>query len=261
VTRVIDLNADIGEECGDDAGLLRVITSASVAAGGHAGGGEVLAATVRLARDSGVAVGAHPSYPDRSGFGRVSRAGDHDSESVRAFVHEQVTAVAAACAHDGIRLAHVKPHGALYADVATDAALAASFLDGIGRALADGVAADAVAVVGPPSPSLAQACARRHLHYVVEAFADRAYAADGSLLPRRAPGAVLTDEHAVLAQVRRIVLDDEIVAGDGSRVRVRAETICLHGDTPGAVRLARLVRSDLEGRGVEIRPPSRSATA
>ena len=254
MTRAIDLNADVGEECGDDAALLPVVTSASVAAGGHAGGGDVLDATVRLALACGVSVGAHPSYPDRAGFGRISRAADHDTVSVSAFVQEQVAAVAAACTAHGARLAHVKAHGALYADVAADVAQAWAFLEGIRMAVADGTVDAAIAVVGPPSAVLVHACADASVRYVVEAFADRAYAPDGSLVPRTQEGSVLTDAAAVLDQVRRIVLDDEVIASDGTRIPLHAETLCLHGDTPGAVRLARLVRSDLESRGVVLRP-------
>lgn len=247
----IDLNADVGEECGDDEALFTVVTTASVAAGGHAGGGAVLTETVRLAAVAGVTVGAHPSYPDRAGFGRVSRASDHGVAGIVAFVREQVLGVAEACLRHGTRLSHVKAHGALYADTAHDADLAAAFLDGVTVAAGELGVGD-LAVMGMPGTTLSRLCAVRGVPFLAEAFADRAYAPDGSLLPRSVHGAVIHDPDAVAAQAVLLATDGVVIAVDGTPVRVPAVTVCLHGDTPGAVALARRVRAGLEASGVSI---------
>jgi UPF0271 protein len=251
---VVDLNADLGEECGDDASLLSIVTTANVAAGGHAGGGEVLLATVGLAARARVAVGAHPSYPDRADFGRTSRADVHDPASISAFVREQVLAVAAACVQHRVGLSHVKAHGALYHDAATEAALATAFLDGVQAAASD-LGAHGLPVMGMPGTVLEQSCVRRGVTFLAEAFADRAYAPDGSLLPRSEPGAVLHDPDAVAERVLRLVTQGRVLAVDGTELRITAETVCLHGDTAGAVEMARTVRQRLEQEGVVIASP------
>lgn len=249
----IDLNADVGEECGDDAALFTVVTTASVAAGGHAGGGEVLTETVRLAAEAGVAVGAHPSYPDRAGFGRVSRARDHGLSGITSFVHAQVLDVADACSRHGTVLTHVKAHGALYADAANDPDLAAAFLAGVAAAVGD-LGVDDIAVMGMPATSLARQCADQGVPFLAEAFADRAYAPDGSLVPRAVHGSVIHDPDAVTRQALGLATEGVVIAVDGVPVSVPAVTICLHGDTPGAVALARRVRAALEECGVRIAP-------
>jgi UPF0271 protein len=248
---MIDLNADLGEECADDAALLSIVTTANVAAGGHAGGGAVLIETVRLAYVADVAVGAHPSYPDRPGFGRESLAHLHDHAGIAAFVGTQVLAVSDACASHGIRLSHVKAHGALYHDAARDPEVARAFLDGVRRVVDR---APAVAVMGLPGSVLESLCAERDVPFLAEAFADRAYRPDGSLLPRREPGAVLEDPAVVAAQAVSIATSGTARAVDGSTVAVPAVTLCVHGDTPGAVALARHVRHELERNGVSVSP-------
>ena len=244
----IDLNADVGEECGDDAALFAVVTTASVAAGGHAGGGPVLDQTVALAVAAGVAVGAHPSYPDRSGFGRVSHAHVHGPRGIAAFVRDQTRNVARACARHGVPVAHVKAHGALYSDIARDRVLASAFLDGVAGA----DTGSPVAVMGPPGSDLAGICQERGVTFLAEAFADRAYLPDGSLVPRRESGAVIHDPSVVAERAVRLAVDGVITAIDGTVVPVPAVTVCLHGDTPGAVALARQVRASLERSGVRI---------
>jgi len=251
----IDLNADVGEERGDDRALFDIVTSASVAAGGHAGGGPVLHETVRLAASAGVRVGAHPSYPDREGFGRRSFAADHDSTSIAAFVSAQVLEVAAACAHRSVGLAHVKAHGALYNDAVADAALAEAFLTGVLRAGAE-LDGGPIPVMGIPGSALHRACDRRDVPFLAEAFADRAYAPDGSLVPRRTAGAVLHDHDAVARQAVRVAVEGSVVAIDGSVIAIPAVTVCLHGDTPGAVAMSRRVRRELEAHGVRVAAPS-----
>ncbi len=250
----IDLNADVGEECGDDEALFGIVTSASVAAGGHAGGGTVLHETVRLAASAGVRVGAHPSYPDREGFGRRSRALDHDASSVAVFVSAQVLEVAMACGHRSVSLAHVKAHGALYNDAVADAAMAEAFLSGVVRAGAElGVAS--IPVMGIPGSALHRACDRRDVPFLGEAFADRAYSPDGSLIPRHDAGAVLHDHDAVARQALRVALEGSVVAADGTVIAMPAVTVCVHGDTPGAVAMSRKVRRELEAHGVHLVAP------
>jgi len=255
---VIDLNADVGEECGDDAALLSIVTTANVAAGGHAGGGAVLDRTVRLAAEASVAVGAHPSYPDRPGFGRVSQATDHDADAIATFVAEQVITVATACARSGIEMSHVKAHGALYNDAAADESIASAFLEGVRRASAH-LGRPSVAVVGLPGSALESLAGRAGTDFLAEAFADRAYAPDGRLVPRGHPSGVLHDSGAIARQVLQIATQGAVTAIDGSLVRVPAVTICLHGDTPGAVASARLARSELERHGVSVAAARRPA--
>jgi 5-oxoprolinase (ATP-hydrolysing) subunit A len=252
VAVTIDLNADVGEECGDDAALFDIVTSANVAAGGHAGGGDVLTEAVRLAVAASVRVGAHPSYPDRVGFGRVSQAHAHDATAIADFVCEQVLAVASACASHGVQLSHAKAHGALYNDAAADERTAVAFLAGVRRAGAV-LGPGPIPVLGLHGTLLHAACMRQGIPFVAEAFADRAYAPDGTLVPRDRPGAVLADPGAAARQAVGIARLGSVTAIDGTRVAVTAATVCLHGDSPDAVLMARRVRSELERQGVRIR--------
>lgn len=245
----IDLNADLGEECGDDEVMLALVTSASVAAGGHAGGGAVLARTVVAARAAQVAVGAHPSYPDRPGFGRVSRAAELDVVGLRRLVAEQVATVVDACAAAGVAMTHVKAHGALYGDVAGSRELAEAFLEGVA------VAAGDVAILGPAGTRLAQACGERGVRLIAEGFADRVYAADGTLVPRSHAGAVHEDPLCVAAQAVALATGQPIETADGSRIVVPVESLCIHGDSAGAVALASATRSALLAADVTVRSP------
>jgi UPF0271 protein len=258
VSILIDLNADAGEECGDDEALFSVVTSTSVAAGGHAGGGGVLHEAVRLAAAAGVRIGAHPSYPDRVEFGRVSRSRDHDVEGVVSFVSAQVLDVAGACARRSVELSHVKAHGALYNDAIVDADLSAAFLAGVARAGGE-LGDPGIPVMGIPGSALHRACERAGVPFLAEAFADRAYAPDGTLVPRHRPGAVLTDHDAVARQAVRVALDRSVMAVDGTVIDMPAVTVCVHGDTPGAVLMSQRVRRELEAHGVVIAAPGRAA--
>lgn len=241
----IDLNADLGEGCGDDVALLALVTSANVACGFHAGDPELMARTVTAAVAAGVAVGAHPSFPDREGFGR--RAMQRPPDAVYADVLYQVGALQAVCRAHGVRLAHVKPHGALYNQAAAEPALAAA----IARAVR---AADpALALVGlASSRAMREAAEAQGLRYSTEAFADRRYERDGTLTPRQEQGALITSAAEVAAQAVGIATRGEVVAQDGSIVRLAADTLCLHGDTPGALDIARAVREALLASGVTI---------
>lgn len=241
----IDLNADLGEGAAYDNELLAIVTSANIACGGHAGDAETMARTVRAAIVNGVAVGAHPGYPDKAGFGRESGflRGDDLYESLTS----QVTALADIAAELGARLAHVKPHGALYNDAVNDAALA----DVIARVTAE--APGAPAFMGMAGTELEAAATRHGLRFVAEAFIDRAYEADGTLVSRKEPGAVHEDINVATTQAVRLAEDGAVTARNGDEVKVRADTLCIHGDTPGAADKARAVRDVLESHGVEIR--------
>jgi UPF0271 protein len=242
----LDLNADLGEGVGDDHALLAVVTSANVACGFHAGDDATMRAVAARAASLGVAIGAHVAYRDREGFGR--RELDVAPGTVTAWVREQLEALANACrdAGDGARVRYVKPHGALYNVAARSRPVA--------EAICAGVAAwGAVPVLALPGSELLRAADAAGLRGVPEGFADRAYRPDGSLVPRSEPGAVLEGADAAaeraLAFARGEVRDDA-----GASLRLEIRSLCLHGDTPGAVDAARAVRAALEGAGVELEP-------
>ena len=253
----IDLNADVGESfgaysIGHDRGLMTAITSANIAAGFHGGDPSVLRQTIRLAKSNGVAIGAHPGFPDLAGFGRrPMRIGAAEAEDL---VLYQIAAVAGVAATEGLRLQHVKPHGALFNMAARDAALAA--------AIAKAVAAfdRQLFLFGPPDSELARAGRAAGLRVVAEGFADRAYEPDGSLVSRGQPGAVISDAEQVVKRAVGIARDHSVAAVDGSRVPLNVETICVHGDTEGADQLAKQVRAGLEAAGIRVISVSREST-
>jgi len=246
----IDLNADVGESSGadaigHDAGLMKSITSASVAAGFHAGDPSVLRATIRMAKAHGVAVGAHPSFPDRAGFGRREmKVSPHEAED---FVLYQIAAVAGVAAAEGVTLQHVKPHGALFNMAMRDAELAAA----IARATA--AFSSNLMLFGLPDSELLKAGRAERLRVVAEAFADRAYEADGSLVSRSKPGSVIHDASVVVARAVQMAKDGTVVSIDGAILKLQADTICVHSDTPGADDLAAKLRAALEAAGVSVR--------
>ncbi|MFN7978129.1 MAG: 5-oxoprolinase subunit PxpA [Vicinamibacterales bacterium] len=250
----IDLNSDLGEAfgawpMGQDAQLMPLISSANVACGFHAGDPSTMRATVRLARRHGVGVGAHPGYPDLVGFGR--RDMQVSPADVEALVLYQIGALAAIAKSEGVTLQHVKAHGALYTMACRDEALA----EAIARAV---VAVDPTLVLfGLPDSALIQAGLDAGLPVAAEAFADRAYMPDGSLAPRSQPGSVIHDVDTVVARAVGMVTESSVVATDGSRIRFEADTLCLHGDTTGAVVLAAAIRRGLEDAGVTITPLTR----
>jgi UPF0271 protein len=241
----IDLNADLGEGDPFDEELLQIVSSCNVACGGHAGNAETMAMTVRLAIANGVATGAHPGYPDREGFGR--RSGFMSGAALYEALTEQVTHFSDVCAQLGARLAHVKPHGALYNDAVGDQSLA----DIIARVTAE--APGSPAFVGMANTELESAARRHGLAFIAEAFVDRAYEPDGTLVPRTEPGAVHEQLSVATTQAVRLAAENEVTARDGATITVRADTLCIHGDTPGAAEKARAVRDVLESHGVEIR--------
>jgi UPF0271 protein len=246
----IDLNSDVGESfgayrIGADAEVMRSITSANVACGFHAGDPAVMRQTVRLARESDVAVGAHPGFPDLVGFGRRElRASPREVEDL---VLYQIGALAAIAVSEGVALAHVKAHGALYNMAVRDRALA----DAIARAI---LAFDrSLILFGLPGSELLRAGAAAGLRVASEGFADRAYAPDGSLAQRTAPGSVIHDPDEVVARSIRMVTDGQVTATDGSTLSFPVDTLCVHGDTPGAAELTRRLRDGLEKGGIAVR--------
>jgi len=246
----VDLNADVGEAggtepVGHDAALMKHITSANVACGFHAGNPGMMRATVALAREHGVAVGAHPGFPDPAGFGR--RELEVSPRDVEDFVVYQVGALAAIAAAQGVRLQHVKPHGALFNMAVRDAALA----DAVARAML--LIDRSMILFGLPGSELVAAGARAGLRTACEAFADRAYQPDGALVSRQQPGSVIHDPDAVARRVVRMVRERSVDAIDGTRVPLTVDTICVHSDTPGAADLAARIRAELSQAGVTIK--------
>jgi len=247
----IDLNADLGETVdgvptADDEAMFAVISSASIACGGHAGDAGSMRDAVARAVRHGVAVGGHPSFLDRAGFGRVPHA--VEPELLRAQVRAQLLALVDA----GADLRYVKPHGALYHAVSADepvagavAAAVADVSERVGRGL------PVLALDG----AIARAADAAGLPFLREAFLDRGYLADGRLVPRGAPGAVLGDPDAVAARAVRLTAEGVVDTVDGGTVRADAVSLCLHGDSPGAVAMARAVRAALDAAGIEVRAP------
>ena len=246
----IDINSDLGESfgaysIGHDAGLMQAITSANVAAGFHAGDPSVLRETIRLAKTNGVAVGAHPGFPDLVGFGR--RELNVTPREAEDMVLYQVAAVAGVAAAEGVKVQHVKPHGALFNMAVRNAELAAA----IARAVA---AFDRNLILfGLPGSEILNAGRAAGLRVAAEVFADRAYEPDGSLASRRKAGSVIHDPDAVVARAVRMVKARTVVATDGSAVALEADTICVHGDTPGSDALAAQIRAGLQAAGVIVK--------
>jgi UPF0271 protein len=247
----VDLNADIGESfgiyhAGQDDLLIRLITSGSIACGFHAGDPSVMRRTVALAARAGVAVGAHPGFPDLAGFGR--REIDAQPHEITDLVLYQLGALRAVAKAEGLSLQHVKPHGALYnmsmrrKDVAEAIAQAVASFD------------ESLILMGLPGSELLTAGSRLRLRVAAEGFADRSYEPDGSLTSRHVAGAVITDPAAAAERAVRMIKDKKVIARDGSSCSCAIDTICVHGDTPGAVDVAASVRRALEQAGVTVTP-------
>ncbi|MBI5521451.1 MAG: 5-oxoprolinase subunit PxpA [Desulfarculus sp.] len=251
----IDLNCDMGESFGNytlgrDAEIIGHITSANVACGCHAADPLVMDQTVRLALAHGVGIGAHPGYPDLRGFGR--RRMECSAEEIRSDVLYQIGALHAIAKAAGASLQHVKPHGALYNTAMADQAVA--------RPICQALAAYApelilVTLAGPGGETMRRVAAQEGLTQVAqEAFADRAYTSEGRLVPRNQPGAVIHDPALVAARCLRMATEGVVEADDGTLVPLRPHTICVHGDTQGAVELARAIRAGLDKQGVAVVP-------
>ena len=248
----IDLNSDLGESfgpwpMGQDAALMDSISSANVACGFHAGDPGAMRATVALASEKGVAVGAHPGFQDLVGFGR--REMRVTPAEVEDLVLYQVSALAGMASAQGVRLQHVKAHGALYNMACRERALA----DAIAKAVA---ALDrSLVLFGLPNSELLRAGEAAGLRVAAEVFADRAYDPDGALTSRAKPGSVIHDTPTVVERAIKMVREKKVIAVDGSTIALQADTICLHGDTPGAADHARAVREGLEAAGIRVRTP------
>ncbi|MEU4776305.1 5-oxoprolinase subunit PxpA [Micromonospora sp. NPDC023633] len=247
----MDLNADLGEgfgiwRLGDDTALLDLVTSANVACGFHAGDASTMRRVCEGAAERGVAVGAQVGYRDLAGFGRRHIA--YAFAELRDEVTYQLGALEAFCRLFGTRVRYLKPHGALYHAAACDEAQAAALVAAVGGY------DDQLPLLCPPGSVLAQLAAGAGLRVVAEGFADRGYLPNGSLVPRTAPGSLVTDPDEVAARAVRMATERSVVAVDGSVVPCPVESICLHGDTPGAVRCAELVRAALIDAGVTPTP-------
>jgi 5-oxoprolinase (ATP-hydrolysing) subunit A len=245
----IDLNSDLGESfgpwpMGDDAALMDSITSANVACGFHAGDPGAMRETIALARERGVAIGAHPGFQDLVGFGR--REMKASATEVEDLVLYQVSALAGMAAAQGARLQHVKAHGALYNMACRDRVLA----DAIAKAVA--TFDRSLILFGLPGSELLRAGKAAGLTTAAEVFADRAYDPDGSLTSRTKPGSVIHDRQMVVERAIRMVKERQVVATDGSTIALEADTICLHGDTQGAANLARAIRQGLQSAGIHV---------
>ncbi len=245
----MDLNCDMGESfgaytLGQDAAVMPFITSANIACGYHAGDPRVMAATVALAAQHGVAIGAHPGYPDLQGFGR--RSMDLTPEEVEAVTLYQIGALAGFTRAAGVELVHVKPHGALYNQAAKDPALA--------RAIACAVAkfSTQLILVGLAGSALIAAGEEAQLHTASEAFPDRAYNPDGSLRSRKLPGAVLADPAEVLEHALELAVHGIKVETGSRTIYIPVNTLCLHGDHPHSVENAQKVRGALESAGIQV---------
>lgn len=246
----IDLNADVGEGY-DDAPMFSFLSSVNVACGAHAGGADTMRATVQRAAGVGLSIGAHPSFPDREGFGR--RVTTTDPAEIVALVREQTENLAKIAGAEGISLSHVKPHGALYNLAASNRAAA----DAVAAAVASVDAA--LALVGLAGSHSLAAAKSAGLVTIAEGFVDRGYRDDGSLAPRDTPGAVISDPD--LASLRAVALarSRRIESVSGRPIEVAAESLCLHGDTPGSVVIARRVHAALREAGVTVMRPGKIA--
>ena len=245
----MDLNADMAEGNGPegwaaDAALLDVVTSANIACGGHAGDPETMRRACEAALGRGVRIGAHPGYADRENFGRIELAlpvGEIASQ-----VEEQLALLRQIAAEEGGSVTHVKPHGALYHRAASDPELA--------EALAERIASvdPALALLAPADSELLSAARRLELPTAAEGFADRAYGDDGLLVSRELPGSLLGPEQAI-RQALSLAIDGTVTTADGSTIEIAADSVCVHGDSPGAVELTRDLRAALAGSGVEVK--------
>lgn len=241
----IDLNADLGEGCGSDEALLALISSANIACGWHAGDASTMLQTVQWALAKGVAIGAHPSYPDRENFGRTEM--QRDPRDIYADVLYQIGALAAIVRAQGGRLAHVKAHGALYNQAARNRAQAQAIVDAVRDF------DPRLTFFGLAGSVMIEVAREAGLTVKEEVFADRGYNPDGSLVRRGTPGALLDDDEGVLSQTLSMVRDHKVRAIDGQWIPIQADTVCLHGDGPHALAFAQRIRDRLREEGIAVR--------
>lgn len=249
----VDLNSDLGESFGSykigmDEEIIKYVSSVNVACGYHAGDPLVMAKTVKAAKEAGIAVGAHPGYPDLVGFGRRNMV--CSPAEVKAYVMYQMGALQAFTKAAGIPLQHVKPHGALYNMAAKDEKLAMAIAEGIAEV------DSTVILMGLAGSKMLEAGKKCGLRVASEVFADRAYQADGSLVPRSQPGAVIHDTDEAIARTIRMVKEGKVTAITGEEVEIAADSICVHGDNPSALAFVEAIRAKLIEEGVTIAPIS-----
>jgi UPF0271 protein len=250
--RKVDINCDLGEsygrfKVGQDSKIMPHITSANVACGFHAGDPVTMAHTVKLAKKFGVAVGAHPGYPDLVGFGR--REMKLTPEELKSYITYQVGALQAFAKASGIGLQHVKPHGALYDLVTRD--------KNISRTIAEAILSvdSNLILLGPPHSMIAKTASRMGLRVALEVFADRAYNPDGTLVSRSQPGSVIEEPKLVVERGRKMIEDGTVSAINGKTVHFgEVHTICVHGDTPNAVEMARILKTNLLAAKIDVKP-------
>ncbi|MGJ8560199.1 MAG: LamB/YcsF family protein [Litorimonas sp.] len=252
--KTIDLNADIGEADtpeweAAEAAILSHISSANIACGGHTGDDRSMRQTVRGALANGVTIGAHPAYPDRENFGRRSLVLDDDigEDELARSLSAQIIRLAEIATDEGARVAYVKPHGQLYNDAVGDRRKA----NLIARVIAD-IDSNLI-LLGGPNSEMGKAAAAYGLSFVAEGFIDRRYSDDGHLISRKLPGAVIADQDDRLGQARRLATTGEVVTASGQTLDIKARSLCVHGDSAGAVETARLARTAIEAEGVTIR--------
>jgi UPF0271 protein len=246
----VDLNCDVGElpeaiADGSQEAILRQVTSANIACGGHAGDAAMMRATIEQAQRCGVAIGAHPGYEDRANFGRIALA--MSSKELAASVYGQVVALAKVAERCGARIGHVKPHGALYNQAARDRSIARAIAEGVARWRRD------VMLVGLAGSVMLEEFRAAGFAVAAEGFADRKYESDGSLRARKFRDALLHEPAEAAAQAVRIAKEGSVMAANGTVIPLKVQTICIHGDTPGAAQIAVAVRRALEDVGVTVR--------
>ena len=256
----IDLNADLGEADNTDwalneAKMLLYISSANIACGGHAGTEKSMRHTVRGAKENGVVIGAHPSYPDKAHFGRRSMTlgKDISAENLKASLLEQITKLAEIAAQEDMFISYVKPHGALYNDAVRDAEKANLIAEVI-------TAIDSKLIfMGGPNSEMGKAAKSHGLKFIAEGFIDRRYTDEGHLQSRSIEGAVIKDQKARLIQAKKLVTMQCVTTATGKELPIDVKTLCLHGDSAGAVETARLARREIEAAGVKIKAFARAA--
>lgn len=247
----VDLNSDLGESFGAytmglDGQVIAHVSSANIACGYHAGDPLVMAETVAAAKAAGVAVGAHPGFPDLMGFGRRNMA--CSPKEIKAYIQYQMGALLAFAAAQGLKLQHCKPHGALYNMAAKDMDMAGAIAQAIAEVDKN------VILLGLAGSLLLEAGRQAGLRTASEVFADRAYQADGSLVPRSKPGSVIHDKDEAIARTVRMVIEGKVTAITGEEVSIDAHSICVHGDNPSAVEFVKNIRAELGARGVTVAP-------
>lgn len=248
----IDLNADVAEGFEFDEALMHIISSANICAGLHAGGAVCMAQTLAFARDKGVSIGIHPSYDDRDNFGRTNH--NLSAHDVRSLLFYQLGATVAVCQNMGLTPCYVKPHGALYNQASTDPVLAKT----IAQVVHD--FDQNLALMGLSGSQLIHAGKQADLKVICEAFADRRYNADGTLVSRTLPNALIDDDNEAINQVVRMVQDGKVVAVDGSVINLQVDSICLHGDGKHALNFAQKIKQTLLEKGIGIAPKHNSKT-